>query len=197
MGNKIIHGNRNFGFAPIEKGNDGNYKFGTPVMLPGMVSSSFEVEQDETKIYADNKVWIKAKGAKVRSGEIALKHIDKAYLEYLGKKENANSMFTDTGTFPKHCIFFEETEEDSDGATTSTLYVLYNVMASEPAIETNTDEEELEAKDITISYSADDSEFVVDDDGEYCQIGEITRTDDNATLYDTFKQAVILPTSTK
>lgn len=195
MTRKIVHGNRNCGYAPIVTSGD-TLTFGTPVMLPGMVSSSFELEQDESVIYADNTSWFKAKGAKVRSGEIALKYVSEDYLQFLGYKKNKNGVLTDTGKFPDHCIFFEETQEDSDGTTTSTLYVFYNVKGSQPAIETETDEEELASKDLTISYSASDSEFVVDDDGEYCQVGIFTRTDDNATLYDTFKQAVILPTAT-
>lgn len=197
MTNKIIHGNRNFGYAPINVSDEGVMSFGTPIMMGGMVSSNVEVEQDETKIYADDKVWVKSKGAKVRTAELTFKYVDKAYLQYLGYKLNSNGMLTDTGKFPSHCIFFEETEEDSESNSTQTLYILYNVKASQPTIETATDEEELEAKDIAISYSADDSEFVVDDDGEYAQLGTLTRTSENAELYDTFKQAIILPTSTK
>lgn len=196
MTRKIVHGNRNCGYAPIITDAQGVKTFGTPVMLNGMVSSSFELEQDEQTIYADDTSWFKAKGAKVRSGEIALKFISEEYLQFLGYKKNKNGVLTDTGKYPDHCIFFEETQDDSDGNSAPTLYVFYNVKGSQPVIETETDEEELASKDITIEYSARDSEFVVDDDGEYCQVGVFTRTEENAALYDTFKQAVILPTST-
>ena len=105
-------------------------------------------------------------------------------------------MVTDTGDFPNHCIFFESTEEDCDaGETTTTLWYIYNVKGAEPTRETNTDEEEITAEEITVSYTASESQFVVDDDGNYCQVGYITRTDENADTYDTFKTQVLLPTT--
>lgn len=197
MANKIIHGNRNFGYAPIEVGTNGEVFFGTPVMLLGMVSATVEVEQSDSTIYADNKSWFVSKGAKVRTAECAFREISKEYAQFLGYKLNANGMLTDTGKFPNHCIFFERTKESSDGSTTYILCYLYSVKGSTPTIETQTDEDEVEAAEISVSYTGSDSEIAKDDDGEYVQYGELERTDENATLYDTFKQAVLLPTSTK
>ena len=192
----IVHGNKNFGYAPINVSEQGVYSFGEPVMLQGMVSSSMEVEQEDTSIYADDKTYCIIKGAKVRSIDIALRYIPSSYAQYLGYKLNANGMLTDTGIFPNHCLFFESEEEDCEtGITTTTLHYLYNVKGGEPSKETATDEEEVEAQEITVSYSALDSAFVVDDDGSYVQYGYITRTEENATTYDTFKQAVLLPTT--
>lgn len=190
---RIIHGNRNFGYAPILN-NDGNLSFGTPVMLKGMVSSTIDVEQSTNSIYADDKTYCKVNGAKVRTAEVVLRYIDSDYAQYLGYKLNANGMLTDTGNFPNHCIFFETEEEDCDtGLSTRTLHYLYNVMASTPSKETATDEEEITAEEITVSYGASDSSFVVDDDGEAVQYGYLTRTEDNAYIYDTFMNQVITP----
>ena len=193
---RIVHGNKNFGYAPINVDGEGNYSFGTPVMLPGMVSSSMEVEQEDTSIYADDKTYCMIKGAKARNIEVALRYISAEYAQYLGFKQNLNGMLTDTGLFPNHCLFFESEEEDCDtGVSTVTLHYLYNVKGGEPSKETATDEEEVEAQEITVTYNAMESAFVVDDDGSYVQYGYITRTEENATTYDTFKQAVLLPTT--
>lgn len=190
---RIIHGNKNFGYAPINVSGS-TYTFGTPVMLQGMVSSSMEVEQEDTSVYADDKTYCMIKGAKVRTCEVAFRYIPEAYAEYLGFKINENGMLTDTGNFPNHCIFFETEEEDCDtGETTTTLHYLYNVKGSEPSKETSTDEEEVSAQEITVSYSAMDSAFVQDDDGEYVQYAYITRTSANAATYDTFTTTVLLP----
>ena len=192
----IVHGNKNFGYAPINVSEQGDYSFGTPVMLQGMVSSSMEVEQEDTNVYADDKTYCVIKGAKVRSIDVALRYIPSSYATYLGFKLNNNGMLTDTGIFPNHCLFFESEEEDCEtGVTTTTLHYLYNVKGGEPSRETATDEEEVEAQEITVSYSALESSFVVDDDGDYVQYAYITRTEENATTYDTFKQAVLLPTT--
>ena len=192
---KIIHGNENFGYAPIVV-DDETVSFGTPVMLKGMVSSTIEVEQSTTNINADDTIYCMVKGAKVRTAEVGLRYIDKEYAQFLGYKLNENGMLTDTGDFPNHCIFFETIEEDCEtGISTRTLHYLYNVVASTPSVETNTDEDEIEAVTLTVNYNAKESSFVVDDDNEYVQYGYITRTDENANTYDTFKSAVLLPTT--
>lgn len=192
---KIIHGNKNFGYAPIVE-NLGTYSFGTPVMLPGMVSSSAEVEQSDTKVYGDDKVYCIVNGAKARSLSISFRYIPSTYAQYLGFHLNAQGMLTDTGSFPNHCIFFETEEEDCDtGTTTTTLHYFYNVKASEPSKETNTDEEEITPQEISVSYSALESNFVKDDANEYVQYGYVTRTNANAAVYDTFTTTVLLPTT--
>lgn len=190
---RIIHGNKNFGYAPINVSGS-TYTFGIPVMLNGMVSSSMEIEQEDTSVYADDKTYCMIKGAKVRTCEVVFRYIPEAYAEYLGFKINENGVLTDTGNFPNHCIFFETEEEDCDtGESTTTLHYLYNVKGSEPSKETSTDEEEVSAQEITVSYSAMDSSFVQDDDGAYVQYAYITRTSENAATYDTFNTAVLLP----
>lgn len=193
---KIVHGNKNFGYAPINVVGS-TYSFGSPVMLPGMVSSSMEVEQSDTSIYADDVKYCTVKGAKARTIEVVFRYITSAYAEYLGFHVNANGMVTDTGLFPNHCIFFESEEEDCDtGDATTTLWYIYNVTGSEPSRPTQTDEAEVTPQDITVSYSASDSQFVKDDANAYCQVGYITRTSANANVYDTFKTTVLLPTTT-
>lgn len=192
---KIIHGNKNFGYAPITE-SGGVYSFGTPVMLKGLVSVTVEVEQEDSNIYADDTTYCVIKGAKVRSAEVNVRYIPPAYAEYLGYKINDNGSLTDTGTYPNHCIFFETEEEDCEtGEATTTLHYLYNVKASMPNIETTTDEESVEASELTINYSALDSQIAEDDDGVAVQYMEITRTSTNANLYDGFTTGVILPTA--
>ena len=188
----IIHGNRNFGYAPITSA--GAAAFGTPVMVPGLVNFTIEVEQETSAIYADDVVFCNVKGAKVRTATGTFRYIPAEYLELLGFKEETNGMLVDTGTFAPHCIFFETTEEDcATGTVTQTLHYLYNVTGSEPTFESNTDEDEIEAQEIEIEYSATASSIAVDTAGAGVQYGKITRTEDNAEWYDTFKTKVLLP----
>lgn len=191
---KIIHGNKNCGYAPIIE-SGGAYSFGSPVMLPGLVGATIEVEQSSTNIYADDTVFCSVKGAKVRTANLTFRNIPASYAPYLGFIANSNGELTDTGSFANHCIFFETEEEDCDsGTSTTTLHYLYNVQGSEPTHESQTDEEEVEAAEIEVEYSARESNFVKDENNNYVQYGYITRTNTNANLYDTFKTAVILPT---
>ena len=192
---KIVHGNKNFGYAPITI-NGNTYSFGTPVMLEGLVGATIEVEQEDTNVYADDVKYCIIKGNKVRTANVQLRYIPSSYAQFMGYKLNANGSLTDTGAYPNHCIFFETEEEDCEtGTNTRTLHYLYNVKASTPTIETATDEDTIEASTIEVAYGVNDSQFVVDDDGTLVQYCEITRTSANANVYDTFTSAVLLPTS--
>lgn len=189
----IIHGNEGFGFATINGGSSPS--FGTPVFLPGMVSCEVEVDQETNTIYADNKAYCQLLGAKVRSATVSFRYISAEYAQLLGFKQNANGMLTDTGIHANHCIFFETVEENcEDSSETRTLHYLYNVKGGEPSLSTATDEDDIEAQEIEVEYSANDSSFVTDEDGKYVQYSYITRTEENAAWYDTFKQAVLKPT---
>lgn len=192
---KIIHGNRNFGYAEINV-VEGTASFGVPVMLPGIRSTSMEVEQSNKKVYADDIVYAILTGAKVRNAEMSVLHIPSGYAKLaLGMKEQANGMMVDTGTMKPHCIFFETTEQDTDAGTeTRTLHYLYEVVAKEPSKESSTDEDETDAVELKIPFEAKESIIAKDSDNKPVQYGYIVRTATNAALYDTFKQSVILPT---
>lgn len=193
MSRKYVHGNRNFGYATINTSTT-PASFNTPVMLPGMVSCSVEIDQDSEEIYADNKVWVAAKGAKVRSAEVGFRYITPEYMAMLGFKQASNGVYTDTGTFTPHCFFFEETVEDGEtGDITHRLHLFYNATGSEPQIETQTDEDGIEAREIKVNYNCLESTIVKDADNEYVQYAWIERDNTNATLYDSFQTSVIVP----
>ena len=190
----IIHGNKNFGYAPITSSGDSVITFGTPVLLKGMVGMEIEVEQETSNIYADDIVFCALKGAKVRTATGTFRYITPEYAQLLGFAKQANGMLTDTGNFPPHCIFFETTEEDCQtGTKAPTLHFLYNVIGSEPSFESATDEDEIEAQEIEVEYNATASSIATDSQGVGVQYAYVTRTEDNATWYDSFKTKVLLP----
>lgn len=195
MEKKIIYGNDNFGYALIDTSEE-TPKFSAPVMLPGMISSKIEVEESSTKIAADNTTFAIIAGAKVRNAEATVTYIpEQYYTECLGYVENANGMITDTGKKKAHCFFFTSTEMDAvTGEETQTLHYIYDVTASEPALETSTTEDEVEAAELTITYESKKSDFVKDDEDKLVGYGRLTRTEQNKTWFDTFKTKVLLPT---
>ena len=195
MEKKIIYGNDNFGYALIDTSEE-TPKFSAPVMLPGMISSKIEVEESSTKIAADNTTFAIIAGAKVRSAEATVTYIpEQYYTECLGYVENANGMITDTGKKKVHCFFFTSTEMNAvTGEETQTLHYIYDVTASEPALETSTTEDEVEAAELTITYESKKSDFVKDDEDKLVGYGRLTRTEQNKTWFDTFKTKVLLPT---
>lgn len=195
MDKKIIYGNDNFGYALIDLSGDVP-RFGAPHMLLGMKSSKIEVEESSIKVTADNTTFAVLSGAKVRTAEATLVYLpEQYYIDCLGYKTNKNGMVTDTGKKKSHCFFFTSTEYDvSTDEETQTLHYIYDVTASEPALETATVEDEPEAVELTISYESKKSDFVKDDDGKLVGYSRITRTESNKALFDTFKTKVLLPT---
>lgn len=195
MEKKIIYGNDNFGYALIDSSEE-TLKFSAPVLMPGMKSSTIEVEENSTKIHADNTTFAIVTGEKVRTCEATVTYIPESYYtNCLGYKANTNGMLTDTGTKKPHCFFFTTNELDVvTGEETQTLHYVYDVTAKEPKLETATVEDEVEAADLVISYESKRSDFVKDTDGKLVGYARITRTEENKTWFDTFKTKVLLPT---
>ena len=187
----IVHGNKNFGYAPIVDG-----AFGTPVMLEGGVSADVEIDQSTQKIYADNHAYCTILGAKVRTAKLSYRYIPSAYLEYLGFKLTANGGLTDTGSHKKHCIFFQTDEyDDETGEDVPVLHYLYSAIGKEPSQSSETDEDEVTAQEFEVEYTCDDSDIAKDSDNKLVQYFKIVRTETNAKLFDKFTTEVILPTS--
>lgn len=193
----IVHGNKNFGYAPITASSGGVMSFGTPVMLSGGVSADVETDQSTQNIYADNTAYCTILGTKVRTATLTFRHVPSAYLEYLGFKATANGGAVDTGKHEKHCIFFQTDEyDDNTGLNVPTLHYLYAAIGKEPSQSSETDEDEVSAQEFEVEYSCGDSEIAKDAEGNPVQYFKITRSTANATLFDSFKTQVILPTST-
>lgn len=193
---KLVHGNENFGYAPITTTGQ-TTSFGTPVMMEGMRAFEMEVEQDTKTIYADNRDYAKIRGAKVRTATGTFLYIPSEYASFLGYHVNANGGVDDGGTHQPHCIFFESVIVDGDtNEETRTLHYLYNVTGGEPSLSTETDEDEITEQEIEIEYEAQTSSFVKNSENKAVQYFYIERTAENASKYDTFKTTVLLPTTT-
>lgn len=196
---RIVHGNKNFGYAPINSSTSGGettYEFGAPVMLPGMVSMEVELDSEAQNIYADNRSYCTIRGAKIRTATATVRYVSQAYAQLLGFLQNSNGMMTDTGTHANHCIFFETEEyDDEQNVQTRTLHYLYKANGGEPSRSSETDEDDVSAEEIEIEYNCTESELALDDNGDAVSYGYITRTEENKALYDSFTTRVILPTT--
>lgn len=195
---KVIYGNEGFGYAEIDTSTE-VLKFKPPVFIPGIVSTNMELEEKSTNVTADNSVFAVIPGTKNRKAEIGFRFIPAKYAELaLGYKTSENGMLIDTNTKKQHCIFWLTKELDAvTNAETETLHYLYNVMASETSVETTTTgEDEVEALELVLSYSAAQSSFVKDAQGKFCTYGKITKNSANESLFNSYKNKVLLPTDT-
>ncbi|MEG0093153.1 MAG: hypothetical protein RR945_02145 [Erysipelotrichaceae bacterium] len=193
---KVLYGNEGFGYAEIDTSTE-DLKFKAPIFIPGIVSTNMELEEKSTNVPGDNSVFAVIPGAKIRKAEIGFRYIPAKYAELaLGYKTSENGMLIDTNTKKQHCIFWLTKELDAvTNEETDTLHYLYCVMASETSTETTTTgEDEVEALELVLSYNATKSNFVKDAEGKFCTYGKITRDSTNSTLFDSYKNKVLLPT---
>lgn len=197
MGNKIVYGCQNFCCIPHVTVN-GQKSLDTPVLLDdmGMVSQDSSLAEELTKVYGDNKLWARLNGAKEYTIALIFRYLSARYLEYVGYKQHPNGGHSDTGSKQPHGICYETLEyDDETGEESTTLHYYYNVVASRPTVPTRTKEENIEAGELSIEFSGTDCEFVFDKDGKKVAYFEITRTEENKALYDTFKDNAIEPTT--
>lgn len=189
----IVYGAKEFGYAPI---NDGT-SFGTPVIISGLKSFSSEIEQSNKAEYADDSVYATIDGVKKRSAEAEVLYIPEEYAQMaLGYKKETNGMMVDNGIKKNHCVFYMETAKDTvTGELTQILHYFYNVSATEGEIESNTVEDEVEVKTMSIKYNCANSEIAKDSTGNAIAYARIVRTAENATIFDKYKTSVVLPTT--
>lgn len=194
---QIIHGNRGAGYASINLAGE-TPAFGVPVALPGFVSASIETEQSTKKIYADNVVAFVATGARIKTAKATFLSIPESFaVAALGMVKAANGMVTDTGTQNPICFFFIQDAVDPDtNSQTQILHYLYDAKVLEPTRESETDSEEITEQTLELSLECRQSDIATDVNGTAVQYGYIMRTEDNAELFDSYMDGVILPTDT-
>ena len=198
MGNKIVYGCQNFCAMPIVEAQN-QRSLGTPIDLSdmGLVNVDPSLTEEENKVYADNKLWARLKGNKEYTVPFSFRYLSARYVEYLGFKiSESNGGISDSGNYPAHAICYESLEyDDETSEETRTLHYYYNAVATQPQKSFATKEDTVEAAEIGVEFSCTNSDFIKDDDGKPVGYFEITRTTENAALYDNFKTAAILPTT--
>ena len=200
MGNKLIYGCQNFCAIPHVVSSNVR-SLGTPVSLDsmGLVNVDPALTEEINTLYADNKKWASFPAAKEYAVKLAFRYLSALYVSYVGfKVSTSNGGISDSGNYPDHAICYESLEFDDETKTeTRTLHYYYNVTAKRPtvALDTKQGNQQSDSALINIELTAEDCDFIFDEDGKKVAYFEITRTAENAALYDSFITAAILPTS--
>lgn len=170
--------------------------YNTPIASPGARSMTPTVDQALTRLYADNDTYFVKVGKKETSGEYGAYYFPKSYsTDVLGYKGTTAGGITDTGVNKPHALMYIQKVVDKDTReVTEELTILYNVIGSAIQEEAITDESEISETEFVMPFIATPSSFVKDDDGVPVTMYKITKTEANASLFDTFKTVVLLPT---
>lgn len=159
--------------------------FGTPVAMPGAVSSSMDQTGEPESFYADGIEYYVINNNQGYDGDLELAMIPESFRTDILKEEadsnnvlveNANS---ETGSF---ALLFE-----FDGDIRKIRHVLYNCTASRPSIEskTNEDEKEVQTEILTIKARP------MADGCVKAKTGDTT----TETVYNNWYKSVYQPTS--
>ena len=150
--NKIRYGIKNCYYAKATIATTGTATYSTPVALPGAVSISFDAQGDMNKFFADNIAYFTSVANNGYEGDLEIAKIPDDFLtDCLGFIKDANDVLVeDAGAAPAHFALMFQFEGDANAKRT----VLYNCVATRPAVNGSTKEESIEPQTETISISA-------------------------------------------
>lgn len=181
MANKVLFGVSNCYVAKITESGD-TITYGTPFAVKGVVGISFEPEGEESPFYADNIKYYIASSNQGYTGELELAVTPNEFLtEILGNTTDSNGAILETAgaTTSRFALMFE-----GEGDSTGRRWVFYDCTAQRPSRENNTIEDEVEVGtetlEITMSPRKTDKAIRL----------FMEKTDDNATAYNNFFNAV-------
>lgn len=149
---KIKYGIKNCHYAVATIASNGSATYGTPVPLVGAVSLSLDQQGDTNKFFADNIVFFTSVANNGYEGDLELAIVpDSFYTDCLGFANDAKSvMYEDANKTPAHFALTFQVETDEGPKRV----VLYNCVATRPALNASTKEDTIEPQTETISITA-------------------------------------------
>lgn len=152
MANKVKYGLKNVHYSVITIGTDGKEIYATPVALPGAVSLSLDAQGDETKFYADNRVYWHAASNNGYEGTLELAFVPDSFkTACLGSRIDNNGVVVESSS-DKGSDFALLFEFDGDDAAVK--HVLYSCKANRPTINSQTKSESNDPQTESVSITS-------------------------------------------
>lgn len=188
--NKIKFGIKNCYYAVATITSTGAATYSTPVALPGAVSLSMDAQGDTTKFYADNIVYFTSVANNGYEGDLELAKIPDAFLkDCLGYVQDGNGVLVeDANATPAHFALMFQFEGDKNAKRS----VLYNCVASRPAVSGSTKEESIEPQTESITITA----TTVFNSVLNTDVVKASCTETESTAYNSWTSTVYQSTST-
>lgn len=180
---QITHGTQEVTYGSTADGT------GTVSYATGVQKFSPSVDQNSKKIYADSQTHMTLLNSKTLT-------IDQDNLQYTPDEMKqmgylaSSTGFTDNGSYPKFSVQRILEVQDGDGAVTKKLEVYYGVTSGAYTESDDEDEDEINPKVYSRTLNVDGFDF---GNGVVKQF-IITRTAENATVFDTYKTKILKPT---
>ena len=152
MPNKVRFGLKNVHYATVTFAADGTPTFGTPVAIPGAVSTNLTKQGDTYTFYADDGSYFELGDNASYDGDLVIAMIPQSFrTAVLGETVDGKGVLFENSNPEKghFAMLFEFT-----GDTNAIRHVLYNCTASEDAIEGQTRGENIEVQTETLHVTA-------------------------------------------
>lgn len=151
MPNKIKYGLSNCYYAVGTPGSGNTMTYGTPVRLPGGVSLSLDQNGGQTTFYADNVAYWVGNANNGYTGSLELARVPESFeTDVLGNVLDDNGVSVeDAKAASVHFALLFQFEGDS----TATRHVMYNCVASRPAVSGSTKEDTIEPQTETLDLT--------------------------------------------
>lgn len=152
--NKVKFGLKGCYYAKGTLAANGSMTYGTPVALPGAVSLSLEAQGENSPFYADDVIYYIGSSASGYSGDLELASIpDDFKKDILGFVADGNGvLYEPASPAVEHFALIFQFSGDKH----ATKHVMYNCVASRPAVASSTKNEATEpvTESITITASS-------------------------------------------
>lgn len=188
--NKVQFGLSNAHYAVYDESTG---KYGTPVAIKGSVSLSLDAEGDSTKFYADNIAYFSTTKNDGYTGSLEIAYVEKQLqIDLLGNEDDSGLLleFSDS-TAKSFALLFE-----IDGNINKQRTVLYNCTLSRPSTEADTTEGTVEPKTSSLDITAIGRDLTFKGSTRNVVKGVIDNSEANKDKYNSFYDAVVLPTAT-